>query len=212
MSYIPQSYFDNIISVLSTTYDQSMWPSEIDFFRIKDILDSLSKTQIDSKTWLVHELKKHMRGNHDACYIIGGWYGFLSHLLTEEGFTDPIYNYELDNICTTLASKMLTHSNIKCITKDGLDLFTKRDWNARNKILICTACEHIDADELEFSISAKDRNLLVCLQSNNMLDIDSHINCHSSIDDFVSSLNLNTVYYAGTKTIRQYERYMVIGK
>lgn len=212
MSYIPQSYFDNVVSVLSRTYDQSMWPGEIDFFRIKDILDSLSKTQLISKKWVVDEIRPFIFENYNTCYIIGGWYGLLSHLLVEEGFKFKIYNYELDRICSTLARDINIHPEVKFVTRDGLDLFTKRDWTAADKLLICTACEHIDSEELKFCIEAKDKDLLICLQSNNMHEIDSHINCHNSIEHFISSLNLKKIYYRGTKKIGQYERYMVIGK
>ena len=52
----------------------------------------------------------------------------------------------------------------------------------------------------------------ILLQSNNMHNIDSHVNCHDSLDDFIDSLPLDKILYKGTKKIGDYERYMVIAR
>ena len=59
----------------------------------------------------------------------------------------------------------------------------------------------------------KNKDMVVCLQSNNYYDIDSHINCHDSLDHFISELALREIYYSGTKNWKgEYDRFMVIGR
>ena len=55
-------------------------------------------------------------------------------------------------------------------------------------------------------------NTEVILQSNNYFEIDSHINCHDSVDHFIDTLPLNDVLYSGTKPWKdEYDRFLVIG-
>ena len=53
---------------------------------------------------------------------------------------------------------------------------------------------------------------IVVLQSNNMSHIDSHINCHPSLDNFIESLPDMKILYKGAKVFDDYERYMVIAQ
>ena len=55
--------------------------------------------------------------------------------------------------------------------------------------------------------------MLMCLQSNNYYEINSHINCHNTLEDFIKSLPLENILYAGEKRHKdEYDRFMVIGK
>ena len=58
----------------------------------------------------------------------------------------------------------------------------------------------------------KNPKSLIVLQSNNMSHIDSHVNCHKSLDHFIESLPKMDILYKGTKEFDDYERYMVIAK
>ena len=101
--------------------------------------------------------------------------------------------------------------NIRFKDNDGIDLFPK--FNYDNKIVVCTACEHIDNEELDFMIRQKKPKLLMCLQSNNYYEVDSHINCSDTLEDFIASLPLKKILYAGKKNYKnKYDRFMVIGK
>ena len=55
--------------------------------------------------------------------------------------------------------------------------------------------------------------MLVCLQSNNYYEVDSHINCKDTLEDFIKSLPLKNIMYSGEKRYKnEYDRFMVIGK
>lgn len=209
---IQDPLFEKTISYLSKVYRWSMYEEKTDFFRLKDILDSVSKSQWESKVWAVEELIKHVKGHHNMCIVIGGWYGLFSHLLTERGFCHRIKNIDLDEECKTIGYGLCIHDNIRFDIGDGLSYLYDKRWNNHTRIFVCTACEHIDQDDLYKALSQKDEDMLVCLQSNDYYDVASHINCKENIDEFVDSLPLKTILYKGVNPQPEYNRFMVIGK
>jgi len=114
-----QLFFENVISCLSKVYNDSKYRKEIDVFRLKDILDSLSKGQFSNKEWAVKELQPYIE-NKDACIVIGGWYGLLSFLLKELGFEGDIWNYDLDPVCREFGEQLRIHDKIHFVTDDEL--------------------------------------------------------------------------------------------
>lgn len=213
MEYMTPSIYQKIIKTLSYIYSKSAIDEKIDLFRFKDVLDSFSEGQYKSKLWAVEELEKHITDAHNACLIIGGWYGFFSHILCDRGFKKQVKNIDIDPVCKLIGKKMSIFDNISFITSDGLDLFFDEKTNYENKIVVCTACEHIDSEELYFALGNKHENMIVCLQSNNYYEVNSHVNCHDSLEEFIKSLPLKTILYSGTKRYKDdYDRFMVIGK
>ena len=212
MKYIKPSFFENkLLPLLSYIYDDSMYQGTFDFYHIKDILNQFSGAQIRSKEWLVDELKSHLREEHTVL-IIGGWYGLMAHMIAETGIPKKINDFELDEKCTWIHSKLKDHNNISTHHQNGLDVFSDRNYNTKDSILICTACEHIDVEDLDAVLSMKHPNMIVALQSNNMYDIDSHVNCHDSVEHFIETLPEMEILYKGTLKIGKYERYMVIAR
>ena len=69
----------------------------------------------------------------------------------------------------------------------------------------------MEPDDVQLILKTKKKGTIVCFQSNNYNSVQSHINTHNSLDEFVEFLNLIDVYYAGTLKTEEYERYMVIG-
>lgn len=210
-----------MMDIMTQIYVDSMYDKDIDFFRIKDILDSLSRGQLESKKWAVDKLLPFTE-TYDECFIIGGWYGLLSHIMAAEGFDKRIVNYDLDFQCKHIGRKLnAEYKNIKFLADDGLNVFFQHDKkdpdhkdDLQNKIVICTACEHIDRDELIYSLKSKHKNTLVCLQSNNFYDVDSHINCSETLEDFIDYLPLSEILCK--EQLRweadNYDRFMVIGR
>jgi hypothetical protein len=61
-------------------------------------------------------------------------------------------------------------------------------------------------------LNSKPANTMACFQSNNYHKEAEHINTHDSLDSFVESLNLASVYYKGSmEPSADFTRYMVIG-
>ena len=211
MEYMTPLIYQKIIKTLSYIYSKSAVDEKIDLFRFKDVLDSFSEGQIFNKVWAVQELNKLIENSHEECVVIGSWHGLFSYILAESGFKNKIINIELDKICNDIARMIRVHDNIIFKLGDGMEIF--HELNYGNKIVVCTACEHIDDEELYFTLSQKHPNMLVCLQSNNYYEIDSHINCKDTLEDFIKSLPLKNIMYSGKKRYKdEYDRFMVIGK
>ena len=181
---------------------------------MKDILDSVSAGQFSSKLWLANELRPYITKDHDGIQIIGGWYGLMAHILADNGFTKEIKNYDLDPICEEYGYRLSQYGNVHFVTKDGLTIYDDEYvTNVSDKITICTACEHIDRLTLETALRKKHHRQVVALQSNNYFEIDSHVNCHDSVEHFIDTLPLKEILYSGTKSWRnEYDRFLVIGK
>lgn len=212
MEYISQSLYKRVLDTLTFIYNQSKYGS-LDTFRIKDVLDSFSEGQIQSKRWAVENLIQLVAPHHDRCMVIGGWYGLFSYLLAEEGFEPKITNIDLDPSCELIGYKINDNPNIGFETANGFEFIDNDAHNNKSKIVVCTACEHIDQEEIDKFLQNKDRNMLVCFQSNNYYEVDSHINCKDSLDDFVNSLSLQIVLYSGQMRWKdEYDRFMVIGR
>ena len=211
MEYLTPLIFRKILDTISYIYYHSARDEEWDLFRFKDVLDSFSEGQLVSKHWAVEELNKLINDSHEECIVIGSWHGLFSHMLAESGFKGKIINIELDKVCNDIARRLKIYDNIIFKLGDGIELF--HELNYANKILVCTACEHIDAEELSFTLQQKHENMIVCLQSNNYYEVDSHINCHDTLEDFIKSLPLKNILYSGTKNHKnKYDRFMVIAK
>ena len=214
MEYITPSMYRKILDVITniyttTTYDKKSFGS--DLFRLKDVLDSFSEGQIMNKIWAVQELNKLIDDSYEECVVIGSWYGLFSYLLAESGFKNRIINIELDRICVDISKMIKVHDNVTFSLGDGMEIF--HELNYGNKITVCTACEHVDDEELYFTLQQKHPNMLVCLQSNNYYEVNSHINCKDTLEDFIKSLPLKNILYSGTKRYKdEYDRFMVIGK
>tara|TARA_B100000085_G_scaffold78248_1_gene70355 strand:+ start:822 stop:1481 length:660 start_codon:yes stop_codon:yes gene_type:complete len=212
--YIQKSFYETkVLPLLSFLYTDTMYSNKYDYYRIKDILDQYSSGQLESKRWAIDELNNCAPiSQEDLVVVIGGWYGLMSHMLCESGVTNTIIDYEIDETCIDLHYKLKVHDNIMIEYQDGFEIFDSREHNGNDKVIICTACEHIDGDDLYGYVAMKNPKSTILLQSNNMHNIDSHVNCHDSLDDFIDSLPLDKILYKGAKRIGDYERYMVIAR
>ena len=106
MEYMTPSIYQKIINAISYIYSKSAIDKRIDLFRFKDVLDSYSEGQWKSKMWAVEELEKHITDKHNACLIIGGWYGLFSHILCDRGFKKQVKNIDIDPACKLIGKKM----------------------------------------------------------------------------------------------------------
>lgn len=211
MEYITPLMYRKILDVLTYIYTKSTYDKTYDLFRLKDVLDSFSEGQIMNKMWAAEELNKVIDDSYKECIVIGSWYGLFAHVFIESGFTKRVLNVELDKMCNEIAHMLNIHDNSIFKHTDGMQFFWKQNY--ADKIIVCTACEHIDQDELFFAMHEKNPDMLVCLQSNNYYEVDSHINCKDTLEDFVNSLPLRNILYSGTKRYKdEYDRFMVIGK
>ncbi len=203
-----------ILKQIEIIYDDSMYSQTNDLYRIKDLIHSVDYNQILSKRWLITELlnifnpikNKHNLGEIPKFIIGGGWYGLMAYLLREKFENSLIINVDMDPVCLDIGSKIYHDQDIGFEQNDVVDYGIDCD------IFVSTSVEHFDKDDFKFLLKSKPKHTICALQSNDWEKIDSHINCHKTLDDFINYLSLKEVLYKGEiKINNEYSRFTVIG-
>jgi hypothetical protein len=191
--------------------------------------DCFSRGQLQSKLWLVDELKK-CNVNLGTVFLCAGWYATLATMLFESSIkVDKVRSFDIDPSCVDIAEVFnkpwfVDQWRFKSITQDIMDIdYNKHTWqywsNANNRMsypisdspntIINTSCEHIENFE-EWYNRIPDGKLVI-LQSNNFFEIKEHVNCVESIEEFSVKAPMNNILYSGELDLSKYRRFMLIG-
>ena len=197
------------LKLAEEVYDESMYGVD-DLYRIKDIVHSVDKNHWESKKWLADKLFDLY--NHDAgkFYVAGGWYGMMAYQLRQKwaGEEMNIVSADCDPMCEDYAWELFGEYDIDFRT---VDVNEEQDLSQYSAI-INTSCEHMEQEDLLSIIERKDRQAWVAFQTNNYVDLNSHINCWPTAQLFAKSLKLNWVASVETLQLKDFNRFMVIGK
>jgi len=196
--------------------------------RIMDILNSLSENQYSSKDWLIEKLNEYphhykyktLDKKINVC-ILASWYGLLAYRMIDKFKLKKIANIDcidFDPKSKQVAKKLWKQIDSKNLTSGKLTYvkFIEQDikdiQDLNYPIVICTSCEHLEQQLIYDTINKLEEHSLVVLQSNNYKEINEHINCVNSAEDFanqyVSKLR-NIKFYE--KDFIKYKRFMIIG-
>ena len=214
MSYREEIY-KNALKQVEKIYIDSKYNPKTDLYRSLDIMHSVSDGQFASKEWLVKNLEPFI--NHyelrDVA-VLGSWYGLVGMILRHHISKEVnIKNIDSEALTAEIGLSFVKNNPIYKNNFFQIDDAVNHIMDKPNKyqIIINTSCEHMEPDDIQFILKSKGGKSMICFQSNNYDSVQSHINTSKSLDDFVNSLNLIDVYYAGTLEAKDYERYMVIG-
>tara|TARA_B100001113_G_scaffold348276_1_gene341907 strand:- start:513 stop:1121 length:609 start_codon:yes stop_codon:yes gene_type:complete len=172
--------------------------------QVKSIINSLNENQVKSKNWLIDKSKDYLSllNNPKIC-IAAGWYGHLANKL--EKYTDQkIVSFDKDPMTKKIGKKLYPDIWFKV---EDIKEFSFKKFD----VVICTSCEHLEQKLLDSMLDRVKPGALVILQSNNYFEIEDHINCQKSLDDFNKSIKLYTKLYTGILKLDKYDRYMIIG-
>ena len=164
------------------------------------------KNKLLSKQWLFEELTKIFIPRNTC--ILGSWYGtLLPYLLhTEDScFTCVDIDSRLAPHTSTFNDRLYEVNRVKFICADARTYI--QTSIEPFDCIINTSCEHMPYDMKDVIWNSRP---VYVFQSNNY-DIPEHINFKRSLNEFVTSTGLNTIIYSGTKQLKNYDRYMVIG-
>ena len=155
---------------------------------IMDILDSFGPNQFASKTNLINMLiDLNMINDNMNVAIFGSWYGsILGSVLSP--LVNNITCYDIDSTTLNIGKKIF--NNITFIRQDVLskDMIKYLD---QHDLIINTSCEHMNPMiEWEYFDAVKDQTYFA-LQSNNMFDVEGHINCVNTLEDFEMQMPMN---------------------
>jgi hypothetical protein len=201
---------------------KSLYANEIDYEA-----DCFSRGQLKSKLWLVEELSK-LNVSLGTAYLCAGWYSTLATMLFESNIQlDKIRSFDIDDSCVIIAETMnkkwlLDEWKFKATTKDIHDIdFNMHSYVTKNSsgeeievvespdTIINTSCEHIQNFNEWYNNIPK--NKLIILQSNNYFEIEDHVNCSRSLEEFSETTPMSKVLFEGRLDLEKYSRYMKIG-
>ena len=189
--------------------------------------DCFSRGQLESKLWLVEELQK-TKVNLGTVFLCAGWYATLATMLFESNIkVDKVRSFDIDPSCRSIAETfnkpwVKDEWLFKACTKDIMDI----DYNYESyevqradgtlcplddtpDTIINTSCEHIPNFKEWYNKIPTGK--LVILQSNNFFEVEEHVNCVGSIEEFAVKAPMQNILYSGELELPKYTRYMLIG-
>lgn len=189
--------------------------------------DCFSRGQLRSKLWLVHELKK-LDLDLGTVFLCAGWYATLATMIFENNIkVGKIKSFDVDPTCWKIAEIfnkpwVVNEWQFKASTKDIFDINFEGDTYITQRsddttceqddipdTIINTSCEHIE-NFAEWYDKIPDGKLVV-LQSNDFFEVEEHVNCVNSIEEFAVKAPMQNILYSGELEFPKYKRFMLIG-
>ena len=176
----------------------------------KDLLDSVSPNQYRSKEVLIKHVENlQLVDQNSEIVIFGGWYGTI--LIPAFKYVDKITLIDKDKDVIGIAKNRLFdhYKNVDFISKDVFDWAPDSKRIKTCNLIINTSCEHMPSmKKLEL-----DTKSYFAYQSNNMYDIEGHINCVSSMQEFKWQMPDNAKVMVEDKiTDERGTRFLLVGK
>ena len=174
-----------------------------------DLLDSFSPNQFKSKERLIKHIRDQLiLKTNSEIVILGGWYGSILIPAFKEVKRITLIDKD-EKVIGIAKNRLFNHyKNVDFITSDVFHNDRKgRIQNA--DLIINTSCEHMPSmKKLEL-----DSNAYFAFTSNNMYDIEGHINCVSSIEEFKWQLPDNAKVLKEDRIVDDRgTRFLLIGK
>lgn len=174
----------------------------------KRTLDAFWRGQLDSKLWLIKNIKPFIN-QPTSIDIHGGWVGVLASLIFQSDILiHKIRSIDIDPCCKSVARMMNKKEEIdgrfEAVTADMCE--TK----STAEVVINTSCEHITQKQYDQWLMNISEESLLILQSNNY-EIPEHVRIATSLEEFVKHSHIN-VLWKGELKLSLYTRYMIIGK
>ena len=176
----------------------------------KDLLDSFSPNQFKSKLKLINHIKNLNILNKDSEIVIfGSWYGSI---LIPAFYNDVKQITAIDKdpkVISKAKYKIFKDYNVDFISKDVFDWAPDSSRIKKTDLIINTSCEHMPSMK-KLNLETKS---YFAYTSNNMYDIEGHINCVSSIEEFKYQLPDNAKVMIEDKIVDERgTRFLLIGK
>jgi hypothetical protein len=192
--------------------------------------NALSETQMESKAWLIQTLLEKQILDLQNVMIMGGWIGLLGNFLLNQSelkincvrsfdidwqsvHASDELNKELETIDWKFKASVadwdeLDYDLTKYQTRRLSDQ-SLADCETRFDTIINTCCEHMKSFSEWIGKVPDDR--LMILQSHSNSEQEGHVNTCGSLDEFSEACRLGTVLFRGQLSLKQHQRYMLIG-
>ena len=176
----------------------------------KDLLDSFSPNQFKSKLKLINHIENLNILNEDSEIVIFGcWYGSI----VIPAFYNKVKKITAIDIDPKVISRakynLFKDTNVDFISKDVFDWAPDSSRIKKTDLIINTSCEHMPSMK-KLNLETKS---YFAYTSNNMYDIEGHINCVSSIEEFKYQLPDNAKVMIEDRIVDERgTRFLLIGK
>ena len=176
----------------------------------KDLLDSFSPNQFKSKLKLINHIENLNILNEDSEIVIFGcWYGSI----LIPAFYNKVKKITAIDIDPKVISRakynLFKDTNVDFISKDVFDWAPDSSRIKKTDLIINTSCEHMPSMK-KLNLETKS---YFAYTSNNMYDIEGHINCVSSIEEFKWQLPDNAKVIKEDRVVDDRgTRFILIGK
>jgi len=164
--------------------------------------NSINDNQRKCKRWLLDTISIKSPG---SILVLGGWYGGIAAMLKRK-YGCLVRCIDIDPDCKRVGRKIY-NDFIQFRSLDFIDYPIEKKYH---DLIVSTSCEHFKKEDLLDFIDRAPEGITFCLQSNNYFGIDGHINCSSSLEEFVEYLPFKS-YWAGELSLEKYNRFMVVG-
>ena len=178
-----------------------------------DLLDSYSVNQFKSKEKLIdHLFKLNILDLNSQVTILGSWYGSILVPFLYKKVKEIVLLDQDDNVIRIAKNRLFKHyKNIDYLTADVFNLGNFTEKVLQSNLLINTSCEHMPP--MNMLSELKNYKGYFAFQSNNMFDIETHINCVNNLNEFKNQLpkNIDILIEDEIKDNRG-TRFTIIGK
>lgn len=168
--------------------------------------DGLSRFQMQSKVWAANTLKDYDLGH---VYMCGGWIGTLARIIQDVSKTaTKITSYDIDDVANKAG--MILNLDLASSNKYAAinqDIYTL-DYSVPDTV-VNTICEHIPNFQQWLDMIPAGKLLL--LQTNNMFEMQDHVNCVETLDEFKKQCQDIDIAYSGTISYAGWHRFMIVG-
>jgi len=176
------------------------------------VLESFWKGQLQSKEWLIDNLKTCV-GINSNIVIHGGWNGVLASMLFNSVIRPgQIRSIDIDESCeetaNTICKRQEMIGNFRAETAD----MCTYEYEFEPDIVINTSTEHISQQQYDTWLDRVPNNSLIVLQSNNYYDLPEHIRCFDTVQDFAAHSGLSYIVKQETLELPLYNRFLLIGR
>jgi hypothetical protein len=186
---------------------------KIDIKDIKFWMDAIRNSDDRSRTlesFWGGQLESKTISNANAV-IHGGWNGVLANMLfNSEIGIKHIISVDLDPVCKKIASTVNKRQEMEGMFEAVTGDMCSYEYTTSPYFVINTSCEHITPEQYMQWLNNIPKGTKIVLQSNNYSELEEHVNCSETLDEFVKKSKLN-VEVAKELQLTKYKRFMIIG-
>lgn len=145
----------------------------------KRFLECFWDTQLSSKEKVLDQYPVFFHSG--PCYVFGGWYGLLPHLLIDNKYVKKVYSIDIDPECERVGNIYFRKEKLEYVTADMKDFV----YSENPDVVINTSTEHVDQETFDIWYENIPRRTFIIMQGND-LEIPEHIRPFKNLEEFLT--------------------------